>query len=457
MTNLTQYPLQQNFETTLSQPLTNSASDLTLYTLAVPSATFPSSTKCIVTLEPQTDREENVLVEAWNSSLKTMTISSAGRAQALGNGVSGTLYSHAVGSKVIISNPYPVYSGIATAIASKADAASPVFTGALKVGSMATTERDALTPANGMIIYNTTTGTYQGYDGGTWDDFEPGSAPSNASETVAGISELATVAEQGTATSTGGTGARLVVANSNLVKTSSGASDENKIGLLGADGGYPEGFLTKAVLKSTATTKGDIYAATGAGAISRLGVGANGLSLIADSTAATGLKYGLPNKTVAILGAPTTLTASTTETTILTGTVAGGAIGALGGVTGKIELSNFGLLTTRTLTVRLKYGATTVVTKTFQTTGSTATGVEGTIHFYLVSNGSTSAQRGHIKGTFTNELNIDSAQGFNWVGTGAGTATEDSTADKTFSITFQFSDTSATNTVTADSGFAHTI
>lgn len=47
-----------------------------------------------------------------------------------------------------------------------------------------------------------------------------------------------------------------------------------------------------AVAKSTFTTKGDIVAATAASTISRLGVGSNGQVLMADSTTATGLKWG---------------------------------------------------------------------------------------------------------------------------------------------------------------------
>ena len=58
----------------------------------------------------------------------------------------------------------------------------------------------------------------------------------NGSTTQKGIFELATVAEQGTASATGSTGANLVPANANLVKTSSGAADENKIPILDASG-----------------------------------------------------------------------------------------------------------------------------------------------------------------------------------------------------------------------------
>lgn len=49
-----------------------------------------------------------------------------------------------------------------------------------------------------------------------------------------------------------------------------------------------------ATQKATLTTKGDIYAATGTATPARLGVGTNDQVLIADSTTATGLKWGTP-------------------------------------------------------------------------------------------------------------------------------------------------------------------
>lgn len=42
------------------------------------------------------------------------------------------------------------------------------FNGSVQVGSMTTTERDALTPANGMIVYNTTTNAFNFRENGTW-------------------------------------------------------------------------------------------------------------------------------------------------------------------------------------------------------------------------------------------------------------------------------------------------
>lgn len=58
------------------------------------------------------------------------------------------------------------------------------------------------------------------------------------------------------------------------------------------------------------TTKGDLVAATAAGAIARLGVGANGLALVADSTQSTGMKWGsavtpaYPGLTITQIAAP---------------------------------------------------------------------------------------------------------------------------------------------------------
>ena len=41
-------------------------------------------------------------------------------------------------------------------------------TGYVQVNSLTTTQRDALTAAAGMIIYNTTDSKFQGYENGAW-------------------------------------------------------------------------------------------------------------------------------------------------------------------------------------------------------------------------------------------------------------------------------------------------
>jgi hypothetical protein len=60
----------------------------------------------------------------------------------------------------------------------------------LKIKTLTTTQRDALTPANGMKIYNSTTGTEQTYYGGTWNDAGTNNTP-NATEAITGKVRLA--------------------------------------------------------------------------------------------------------------------------------------------------------------------------------------------------------------------------------------------------------------------------
>lgn len=48
--------------------------------------------------------------------------------------------------------------------------------GFVQFGSLTTTERNALTPANGMVIYNTTDNKFQGYQNGGWINLDTGAS-----------------------------------------------------------------------------------------------------------------------------------------------------------------------------------------------------------------------------------------------------------------------------------------
>jgi len=74
-----------------------------------------------------------------------------------------------------------------------------------------------------------------------------------------------------------------------------------------------------ATTKATLTTKGDIYAATAASTPARLGVGTNGQTLVADSTAATGLAWATPSSGGMTLLSTTTLSGGTTDITGISG------------------------------------------------------------------------------------------------------------------------------------------
>lgn len=108
----------------------------------------------------------------------------------------------------------------------------------IKIPSMTEAQRDALTASNGIEVYvtdGTNANRIHTYEGGAWG-VSSSTTVADMSTTAAGKGELATTAEHATGASTGGSGSPLVVPNSSLVKTSSGASDENKIPLLNADG-----------------------------------------------------------------------------------------------------------------------------------------------------------------------------------------------------------------------------
>ena len=68
-----------------------------------------------------------------------------------------------------------------------------------------------------------------------------------------------------------------------------------------------------ATTKATLTTKGDIYAATAASTPARLGVGTNGQTLVADSTASTGLKWATPSTGALILISTTSFSAVSSQ------------------------------------------------------------------------------------------------------------------------------------------------
>lgn len=123
---------------------------------------------------------------------------------------------------------------------------------------LTTAEAAALTnlPAGGIAYYDTTLGQTRWREGGAWVTNASGGTVADASETVAGKIELATAAEMGAGTSAGATGARLVPPNSALVKTSSGAGDENKIAVLNSSGKFADGFQNITAANATTLTAG---------------------------------------------------------------------------------------------------------------------------------------------------------------------------------------------------------
>lgn len=247
MTNLTTYPLQDWFETTLAQSWNGATGTVFLNT--APSFTFPSGVKTYIVVNPWKTNMQVGRIDSMNVGNKTVNVDSITIEKWAG--LNYTAQIHAVGSKVIISDNYQFWKDIATTINGKADTANPVFTGSVTVPEYADgTARDAAipTPTDWMIVQ--TGGVYQGYNSGTaqWEDFDIGTPAPNASTTVKWLVQIATDAEVGASTTTGSTGAELVVNPWSVVKTSSGVGDENKLPALNASWQLDAWFIDNAAI-----------------------------------------------------------------------------------------------------------------------------------------------------------------------------------------------------------------
>lgn len=143
-----------------------------------------------------------------------------------------------------------------------------------------------------------------------------------------------------------------------------------------------------------------------------------------------------------------TLASSNVETVLATTTISGGLLGTSNAVKITIPFSVFKANnnTGGTVNFRLKYGTTTVATATCVDIAATGT-VSGKIEAFLMASGATNSQVGIIKGVgMASNVYNDLAKFLNLYHN--GTATEDSTVNKTLSVTIQFPNASAEMAIT---------
>jgi len=219
------------------------------------------------------------------------------------------------------------------------------FTGTTHAGigliHLTTGERDILTAVNGDLIYNITTSQVNQYIGGAWTAVgNTGTAAMTS--TSAGTGELAVAADMAASTGNGSSGAPVVVPTSLVVKTSSGAGDENKIPVLNASGQMADGYLGTGTASASNVLLGNRTWGTFQGSADKMfGVGSDGVPTWTSGASldpATEKGY-----TTATLPVSQTLTVSTvnvpliihnTSDVVINGTVdlngKGGAAGAGG-------------------------------------------------------------------------------------------------------------------------------
>ena len=195
-----------------------------------------------------------------------------------------------------------------------------------------------------------------------------------------------------------------------------------------------------AILESLLTTLGDsIYRSSSAPV--RVAIGANGKALVADSAETPGVKY---EPVLAVLDrdmGQTEVVSSSTETSIYSHSIPANKLGATGGIRVGIRgdyLNNSGA--GRTLTVRVKLGATTILTSNTPTI-TTSTLRRKWMLVIDLFNTATNAQKVGV--TFilsapgSDELvyTDPSTAGRLYEGQGIGSAAEDTTGARTFDVT----------------------
>jgi hypothetical protein len=154
---------------------------------------------------------------------------------------------------------------------------------------------------------------------------------------------------------------------------------------------------------------------------------------------------------------------STVETTLFTTTVAGNLLNTANAIRGLLNFYSFQLTTTKTCTIRIKYGGTTLITLvlTGNQTGQTDH-MNGYLDFVLFATGATNSQAAYLTffaldaGNNTTPLgNISvgsSATVQTWATQATGTSAVDSTASQTLAITAQMNNSSSTDILTAANG-----
>lgn len=204
MTLLT-YPMQDNFETKLSQARNGATG--TVYVQTAPSFTMPASSFTVVTVDPWTDKEQAFIMDSFNTSAKTLNCYSISVDK--WPSLAYSQQSHNVWAKVIISNNYRNWKKLKDEIDGKASTSTVnTFTAAqtfnawiIPTAYASTAARDAALWGDwvatqnyigikaGAAYYNYNLSTNQREIQSTW------TTPSDMTEAVAGIAEYTTDAE----------------------------------------------------------------------------------------------------------------------------------------------------------------------------------------------------------------------------------------------------------------------
>ena len=282
--NVVNIPLENAYKTSLSGSIAAAAASCTVDDAV--HFTLPVGQTVDIVIDPENSKRERRKITAISADKKTFTLSAV---QPDYYGHSPTSVAHTGGAKVVITDSWSVFDDAATAINSKVDKS----TGAITAYADATARDVAIpAPTNGMQVYLTDTGKFMDYTAGAWVNREAGGTFANASTTVAGKVEEATLAQVVAKTGTGETGARMFIApdNAAFINTSAGAADAGKLPVMDANGRLKASMhhLDSQSLEDDGSAKIRVKLKTGGGIVKD----ANGLAAQAASLESVAYTYG---------------------------------------------------------------------------------------------------------------------------------------------------------------------
>lgn len=413
-----------NFTTSLASSITDVATALTLTTSVDDDGTTLSGSY-LLTLSEGTSSEEHMLVTLAGAA-GTIVTRGLSRVDATTN-VSGNQFDHGRGATVKITNA-PLVK-IVNQLNGDEDFDSPDWTGVNSISDIATPTSGELTKAANIEYVN---------------DIAISGSP-DATTSVKGISKMSVAPVSATDPIAVGD-------NDNRVSPVSLATvDAGIVDALQGTSGTPSS-------SNEYVTDGDTDNAATANKVARYD--ANGDMIVpttpTDGDAAASKSYvdaqdlGGTN-ILTRLSSDVTVSSSSSEETLLSATVTGGDLSSTGIITGKLFINLFDLDNGDNAIIRLKYGSTTVCTKTI--TGTAGIGNKtGAIDFSLTNTGSTSAQSGIFNFMIVSDTSSTGSLQSVMQTYDTGTATEDSTTNLTLSITIQYSSTDADNVTTIAAG-----
>jgi hypothetical protein len=134
---------------------------------------------------------------------------------------------------------------------------------------------------------------------------------------------------------------------------------------------------------------------------------------------------------------------TTTETDLLNTTIPGGTLDTNNGIKARLFFDQLENVTAGNDVLKVYYGSTVVAQASVDIT---STSKQGYLDILLFGNGATNAQQASMQGIFAN-VNTEATNNTILNMVGSGTATEDSTASKTFRVTFKWANANAGNVI----------